>query len=268
MHSNIGLNDGLLFRRNTNLCMGGGWSKSIKFLNNRLYIDSDVKIISTDCFGFDFIGPGEAIIFEDFINLQKESITAPQFRHIVFKKDAFIDEKAFFSRECNSNLYKRYTLYSYKGSNVEKFANEHGFKFKTLDKFSIKKKKSFCHYCTSYAHWIYLTYNDCYLYFADDYEYLIKKSKQENGDYLYYQIPYKKNQFVKPIKEFLEPYVTILKEDNNAFFIEDKYLRLEGEMALKYTNLLKNCFGNNILIKKWEHLCFNVCSKERTNAVS
>ena len=143
--------------------MGGGWSKSIKVLNNYLLIDSNVKTITTDCFGFDLIGPGEAIIFEDFINLQKESITSPQFRHVVFKNDAFIDEKAFFCKECNSNLHKHCVLHCYKGSNVEKFANEHGFKFKTFDKFRFNKKKCLSHYCASYAYWIYFAFNNCYL---------------------------------------------------------------------------------------------------------
>lgn len=146
MHSNIGLKDGLLFRNNTNLCLGGGWSKSIKVLNNCLIIDNKVKTIKTNCFGKTFIGPGEAIIFQDYIYLQSESITSPQFKHIVFKKDASIDDKAFFSKE----PHNEYILYCYKGSNVEKFAIEHRFVFKTLEEFSYKKKIHRYHYTDYY----------------------------------------------------------------------------------------------------------------------
>ena len=138
MHSNIGLKDGLLFRENTNLCLGGGWSRSIKALNNCLILDDKVKTITTNCFGKTFIGPGKAIIFEGFINLKNEAITAPQFKHIVFKKDAFINEKAFYSKQGHID----YILYCFKGSNVEQFALTHGFKFKTLKEFKYKGKNT------------------------------------------------------------------------------------------------------------------------------
>ena len=254
MHSNIGLNDGLLFRRNTNLCMGGGWSKSIKFLNNCLYIDSDVKTISTDCFGFDLIGPGKAIIFEDFISLQKESIASPQFRHIVFKNDAFIDGKAFFSKQCNSNLYKHYVLYCYKGSNVEKFADKHGFKFETLDKFNYKNKTNSSLYCISYTTWLSFKCHNYHLFIGEDYAYLIKQAKEENGDYMYYQIPFSRSQFVTPIKQFIQLFVETATEEEKRKLCDNRYLCLKGETALKYLNLLEKCFKNTELIKKWKYL--------------
>lgn len=138
MHSNIGLKDGFLFRENTNLCLGGGWSRSIKVLNNCLILDDKVKTITANCFGKTFIGPGKAIIFEGFIDLKNEAITSKQFKHIVFKKDAFIEEEAFFSKLDNND----YTLYCFKGSNVEQFALTHGFKFKTLKEFKYKGKNT------------------------------------------------------------------------------------------------------------------------------
>ena len=142
MHSNMGLKDGRLFRGNTNLCLGGGWSRSIKVLNNCLILDDKVKTITTNCFSKIFIGPGKAIIFEGFITLESEAITTKQFKHIVFKKDAFINEKAFFSKQGNND----YILYCFKGSNVEQFALAHGFKFKTLKEFKYKGKNTNYHY--------------------------------------------------------------------------------------------------------------------------
>lgn len=146
MHSNIGLKDGLLFRGNTNLCLGGGWTKSIKVLNNCLFINNKVKTVKTDCFGNTFIGPGEAIIFQDHIYLQNKSITSSQFKYIVFKKDASLDDQAFFLEK----LHNDYILYCYKGSSVEKFAIEHHFVFKTLEEFNYKKKVHRYHYTDYY----------------------------------------------------------------------------------------------------------------------
>lgn len=142
MHSNIGLKNGFLFRENTNLCLGGGWSRSIKVLNNCLILDDKVKTITTNCFGKTFIGPGRAIIFEDFITLENEAVTTKQFKHIVFKKDAFISEKAFYSKQGHND----YTLYCFKGSNVEQYALAYGFKFKTLEEFKYKGKNTNYHY--------------------------------------------------------------------------------------------------------------------------
>ena len=255
MHSNILLGkDGLLSRGNTSICVAGGWSKSIKVIDNSLYIDSDVKTIKCDCFGYTFIGPGAALIFEDYVALEHYSITSPQFKHIVFKKDASIDEKAFFLKECNSNLYKHYVLYCYRGSSVEKFAIEHGFKFKTLDKFEHKKKKSFPPYCNSSWCWLSFRYKDYRLYIGEDDADLIKQAKEENGYYLYYHIPFKRKQYTEQIKKFLQLFRDTAPEEDKKHLLGDCYLILKGETVLKYFKLLEKCFKNDELIEKFNHL--------------
>ena len=257
MHSNIGLKEALLYRGNTNFCFGGGWSKSINVLNNCLVIDKQVKEIKKDCFGMTFIGPGETIIFEDYVVLQRESITSGQFKHIVFKKDALIDDRAFFLKNCNSNLHHNYTLYCYENSNVERFAHKYGFKFKKLEEFNYKKKVKRYHYTSSYRNWISFVCGRVHLYFTDDYADIIKEAYRENGEYVYYRIPCVEKQFAKSIKAFINEFANIANDEEKEHLIisgENNYLRLEGEATLKYTNLLIKYFKNHEIIKDFETL--------------
>ena len=255
-----------LCRFSTSLCYDSRPSY-VNFSNKGVVIDNKgVTSISKGCFNENYIGPGGSLSFKSFITLEKESVTSPLFKDIIFENDASIDVNAFFSRVVNSNLYKNYTLYCYKGSKVEQFALKHGFTFKELSEVNIDNHNNKVVLTSSYRQNIRVVRYPYELLINEDRVVFIKTALKRNVDYIYYQTPFIRNKYSNETKLFIEAFLKLLNKKRLKWLFDtgnQKWLtiKINKKTELKYMPLLEDIFKNTDVInyiqyfKKEEELC-------------
>ena len=234
-----------LSRTDTSLCFGSGVTI---FRENCLVIDKHINCIESGCFDEWYIGPGGSLIFKGFIDLKPNSIISPLITDIVFEQDARISDDAFFSKTVNADLYKNYTFYSYKGSEVEKYANVHGFTFHLLEDFSRPKEITFdCGVCR-YASSITFTMNNYYLNINEDRFIFYKKAEKRNGDYLFVESPFVRDSFKKEVVEFINEFLAISTNKEKEKYVCDLgeqlflAISLNKKNSKKYLGALQKAF--------------------------
>ena len=238
----------------TSLCLGGGrFGVNNKLGKNILSINEDINVIDKDCFNKSYIGPETTIIFEGYIHLEAESITSGQFKKLVFKHDAVINKDAFFSKECNSNLYKNYTLYASKGSNVERFAKAYKFNFKEINEYSDEKSDIGDFVSITNEPFLHLIVqnNDSKLFIGNSRAHFTRKAKRKNGDYTLYESICCLNQFNEAIETFFA-YIRNNKLDKECDYYEfnskdhskDIQVIIDEAKLYLFLDKLKECFKN------------------------
>ena len=209
MHS-IFLSRTELSRIDTTLCFIPGLRL---FNDGRLVVNEDIHTIATACLDEYYIGPGGTLVFKGFIRLAPRSITSPLITDIVFEQDAEISEDAFFSETVNSNLYKNYTLYCRKDSEVEKFAEEHGFDFRDIADYPKRRVDGFECWVCGYDNNITIEAKNHRLDINEDRFVFSKRSEKRNGDYLFVQSPYVRDSFKSQVANFIQAFLSMSTQE-------------------------------------------------------